>query len=68
MEYRWKTDESNFEMPVEIILKNKKIRLQAASNWKVSNVKVKKLEDITVLKEHFYIDVINFPANISISD
>jgi aminopeptidase N len=57
VEYRWKTDEVNFEMPVDINFKGQKIRLQATNNWKVSDFKVKTLNDISVLKDHFYIKV-----------
>jgi aminopeptidase N len=57
VEYRWKTDEVNFEMPVDVNFKGQKIRLQATNNWKVSDFKVKTLNDISVLKDHFYIKV-----------
>lgn len=57
VEYRWKTDEANFEMPVDIVLKDKKIRLHPTNNWKVSNFKVKTVNEISVLKDYFYIEV-----------
>jgi aminopeptidase N len=57
VEYRWKTDEANFEMPVDINFKDQKIRLQVTNSWKVSDFKVKTLNDITVLKDHFYINM-----------
>ncbi|MET0759938.1 MAG: M1 family peptidase, partial [Flavobacterium sp.] len=57
IEYRWKTTEANFEMPVDIVFKDQKIRLHPTNNWKVSDFKVKTVNDISVLKDHFYIEV-----------
>jgi hypothetical protein len=55
--YRWKTEEPNFEMPIDVVYKNKKRRLLASNQWKVSHFKVNSLEELTVLKDHFYIKV-----------
>ena len=55
MVYRWKTEEPNFEMPIDVVYKNKKRRLLASNQWKVSHFKVNSLEELTVLKDHFYI-------------
>ena len=57
MVYRWKTEEPNFEMPIDLVYKNKKRRLLASNLWKVSNFKVNSLEELKVLKDHFYIKV-----------
>ena len=55
--YRWKTEEPNFEMPIDVVYKNKKRRLFASNQWNVSHFKVNSLEELTVLKDHFYIKV-----------
>lgn len=57
MEYRWKTEEPNFEMPIDILHKGKKTRILATNQWKTSGCKVKSLNEITVMKDHFYIQV-----------
>jgi aminopeptidase N len=57
IKYRWITNVENFEMPIDIVLNGEKIRLQATNNWKTSGFKVKNLKDISVLKDHFYINL-----------
>ncbi len=55
--YRWKTEEPNFEMPIDLVYKNKKRRLLVTNQWKVSKFKVNSLKEVTVLIDHFYIKV-----------
>ena len=55
--YRWKTEEPNFEMPIDLVYKNKKRRLLVTKQWKVSKFKVNSLKEVTVLIDHFYIKV-----------
>ena len=55
IEFRWKTEEPNFAMPIDITIKNKKIRLQGTNDWKKPTEKVKSVEDIKVLTNKFYI-------------
>ncbi|MES2544188.1 MAG: M1 family metallopeptidase [Bacteroidota bacterium] len=55
--YRWITDEINFEMPIDILIDNKKIRLEANNLWKHTNVSIKDKKDITVLTDHFFINL-----------
>lgn len=55
IEYRWKTDEKNFEMPVEIIIGNKETRILATNNWKKLDNNVKSIKDIKVNKSKFYV-------------
>ncbi|MFY8069395.1 MAG: M1 family metallopeptidase [Flavobacterium sp.] len=54
-QYRWKTDEPNFNMPIDIIIGSKKIRLEASNDWKKSKEPITKLEEIKVLTDKFYI-------------
>jgi len=54
-QYRWKTDEPNFNMPIDIIIGSKKIRLEASNDWKKSKEPITTLEEIKVLTDKFYI-------------
>ena len=55
IEYRWKTDVTNFEMPVDIIINNKEIRILATNNWKKLNNEVKSPKNIKVNTNKFYV-------------
>lgn len=57
LEFRWKTDEPNFEMPIDVKNEGKKIRIYATNNWKKSNFNIKKLEAVDVLIERFLIEL-----------
>ena len=57
LEYRWITAIPNFEMPVEIMHNGNPIRLKVTNQWQVSNFKVKKMSDVTVSKDKFFVDV-----------
>ena len=57
LEFRWKTDEPNFEMPIDVINEGKKIRVYATNNWKISNFKITKLTAVDVLKDRFFIEL-----------
>lgn len=54
-EYRWKTDVDHFEMPIDILFNEKKIRLSPTNNWKRLDLNAKKLSDIKVLTDLFYV-------------
>jgi len=55
IEYRWVADVIDFNMPVDINLKGEKIRLHPTNTWSKSSFKVKKLTEIEVLKNDFFI-------------
>lgn len=57
LEYRWKTDVANFEMPVVILVKGEKIRLNPSKNWTKSDLKVNKITQIQVLETAFFVTV-----------
>ncbi|WP_395044512.1 M1 family metallopeptidase [Flavobacterium sp.] len=59
LEYRWKTDVSDFNMPIDVNIKGKETRLEPTNNWKKSKFKIKKLEEIEVLKNEFFVEVEN---------
>src|SRR5690606_14633050 len=54
-EYYWKTDVENFEMPVEIRLNGKEIRLNPTNKPQFYKAKIKKESKIDVVSEKFYI-------------
>ena len=55
MECQWKTDEQNFQMPVDVIIKGKKIRLNPTNSWVKIPEKVKDIKDIKVLSDQFFV-------------
>ena len=56
-QYRWKTEEPNFEMPVDVLIAGKKVRLNATNNWKKSGEIITSFNDLKVLTNQFYIKV-----------
>lgn len=54
-QYRWVTEEPNFNMPIDIEIGSKKIRLEPSNDWKKSNEPISSLEEIKVLTDKFYI-------------
>lgn len=54
VEYRWKTDEENFEMPVGITANGKNIILKANNSWQQLN-DVDSVSSIELQKEKFFI-------------
>ena len=59
MQYRWKTDVSNFKMPVDIEFKGKIMRLNSINEWQFFPDKIKKAKEIKVLTDKFLINVNN---------
>lgn len=55
IEYKWKAEAPNFSMPVDVMIKGKKIRLEANTSWKVLSENVKSINDIQPIKTDFYI-------------
>ncbi|GAA4773007.1 MULTISPECIES: M1 family metallopeptidase [Flavobacterium] len=55
IEYKWKAEAPNFSMPIDVMIKGKKIRLEASSFWKVLSENVKSISDIQPIKTDFYI-------------
>lgn len=56
-QYRWKTDEPNFEMPVDIMIHGKKVRLNATNEWKKAGEIITNFDDLKVLTNQFFIKV-----------
>ena len=57
LEFRWKVDESKFNMPVDIKIKGKKYRLYPTKNWNNTKYKINNLKDVKLLTDNFYINV-----------
>lgn len=57
LEYRWKTDVTNFNMPIDIKVNGKEIRITPTNKWKKSNIKTNKNTKIEVVLDKFYINV-----------
>jgi len=57
LEYRWKTDVADFNMPVDIKVNGKEIRITPTNSWKKSNIKAYKATSIEVVADEFYINV-----------
>ncbi|MEO5776154.1 MAG: M1 family metallopeptidase [Flavobacterium sp.] len=57
LEFRWKTDEARFDMPVDVKIKGKKIRLNPTNTWNKTKYSINKIGDVEVQTNDFYIDI-----------
>ena len=57
LEFRWITTVTNFSMPIDIKIKDKKIRIIPKNDWTKSKLKINKLQDVEILKNNFYVNV-----------
>ncbi len=55
--YNWKTDLANFTMPIDIKVKGQIIRLNPTNSSQTSEFKVKKMKEVEVLTNSFFIKV-----------
>ncbi len=55
IQYRWKTDVTNFKMPLDVFINKEEIRLYPSNTWKELPKKVEDLDDIAVNEIEFYI-------------
>jgi aminopeptidase N len=55
--YKWTTDVTDFNMPIDIKVKGKEIRLNPTNNWRKIKLKIKSLAEIEVLKREFFVAV-----------
>ena len=56
-EFAWNTNEPNFEMPIDVIFKNKKVRLMGTNKWQKLPFKIKYVLQMEVLKNRFYVKI-----------
>ena len=55
LEYRWKTDEKNFKMPVEVMIDSKTVRLDANNDWQSLKVTATSMDNIKPDTNKFFI-------------
>jgi aminopeptidase N len=56
-QYRWKADVEEFEMPVDVFINEKEVRLYPTTAWKELQEKVSAPEAIKVNELKFYVDI-----------
>ena len=54
--YRWKTEVVNFNMPVDLFINKKEIRITPTNTWMEFSKDVEDLDDIKVNEKEFYIE------------
>lgn len=57
LEYKWNGTKDDFTMPVDITIFDKKIRLNPTDSWQKLDIKIKKLDQVKVADDLFYINV-----------
>jgi len=57
LEFRWEANAKGFNMPIDIKINGKETRIHPTQEWTKSKLKVSKLEEVEVLKDHFYVNV-----------
>ncbi len=55
VEYRWKADVENFDMPVDVMVNDEEVRLHPTLEWQKLEVKVSSPEEVQVVEKEFYI-------------
>ena len=58
LEYKWLSYDSTFTMPIDVTIKNKKVRLYPTTNWQESKIKIKTLDEVLVATNSFYVGII----------
>lgn len=54
--YRWEATVEGFDMPVDVMINGKEVRLFPTQKWQKLEKKVKSVEDVKVIEKEFYID------------
>ena len=57
LEYKWKTDVSNFNMPIDIKLNNETNRIFPTNEFKKSKFKIKSIDEVEVMTNDFFIEI-----------
>ena len=57
MQFRWKTDVTNFNMPIDILYQGVKLRCNPNNNWQLFPKKINNINEIEVLTDKFLVDV-----------
>ena len=56
--YKWITDVQDFNMPIDVIFNGKTIRLNPTNTDQTSDFRIKKLSDVKILTDKFFINLI----------
>ena len=56
VEFRWEADVEGFDMPVDVTINEKEVRLQPTADWQKIDYKVSSPEEIQVVEKEFYIN------------
>jgi aminopeptidase N len=55
LQARWTNVDKDFEMPIDVVINNKNIRIYPKSDWKSTEIKLKNANKVQVLVDKFYI-------------
>jgi aminopeptidase N len=58
LEFRWEANTKDFAMPIDIKIDGKVNRIHPTQEWSKSKLKVNTLEEVEILQDHFYVNVI----------
>lgn len=56
IEFRWEADVEGFDMPVDVMINGKEVRLHPTADWQKIDQKVSSPEEIEVVEKEFYIN------------
>jgi aminopeptidase N len=56
LEYRWRTNEPNFAMPIDVLIHDKKLRLDGTNDWKIMPEKINSDDEVSIMVDKFYIN------------
>ena len=59
MEFRWKADVTNLNMPIDLMVNGKKTRVYPNTTWQKLNNKSANPADVEVSKNQFYVNTLN---------
>ena len=57
--YKWKAEEKDFNMPLEVTIADKSIRLMPTTEWQQSKIKINTLDEVQIANTKFYVKTIN---------
>jgi aminopeptidase N len=55
LECRWSDVDADFNMPIDIVLDNKTIRINPKNDWSSTKIKIKDINEVQVLTNNFYV-------------
>ena len=57
--YKWNAEVKDFNMPLEVTIADKTIRLTPTTEWQQSKIKISTLDEVEVANNKFYVKTIN---------